>query len=220
MTHTPDPSPPGSPGTPWMPNRPGAPSDGPPGLAPLLDAERSVLRDHHERLRALAEAEQAQTLRVLALDDAVKLQNDARRQTRGMRDRLRARELDRRILTADARHEAAAAAAAVDAATVRVRVTEQRLREIRSLVDAQAAGAESAVEAIRREATLPATAVVYPTIAAFVAEAPSRAVGDPRQQDLVGKPFGDRWHLEERGRPWLVTVWRALWSGSDPGGNR
>ncbi len=209
MSPSPDPAPPG---TPWMPNRPAVQSAGPPGLAALLDAERSVLRELHARLRALAEAEHAATLRAIALDDAVKSQHAARRQSRGMRDRMRARELDRRLLTADARSTAAAAASAAEAARLRVLATERRLAEIREIVDARAGDRRSEVDPLRRSAELPASARAFPTIAAFIAADARRAVGDPRQQDLVGIPLGDRWQLEEPGQPWLATRWRALWN--------
>ncbi len=200
-----------------MPNRPATPASGPPGLAALLDAERSVLREHHERLRILVEAEHAASLRAVALDDAIKLQHDARRQTRGMRDRLRSRELDRRLLTADARSVASAAATAAEAARLRVMATERRLDEIRALVDAQAGDVRGDVDAARRSAELPAEARLFPTIAGFIADDPCRAVGDPRQQDLVGRPLGDRWLLEEPGRPWQVAQWRAFWAAMEPG---
>lgn len=200
-----------------MPTRPATPAGGPPGLAALLDAERSVLREHHERLRVLAEAERTASLREVALEDAIKLQHDARRQTRGMRDRMRSRELDRRLLTADARSVASAAASAAEAAKLRVLATERRLEEIQTLVDTHAGDAVGEVEAVRRRADLPATAQLFPTIAAFIADDPCRVVGDPRLQDLVGQPLGDRWLLEEPGQPWQVGQWRALLGASEPG---
>lgn len=177
----------------------------------MLDAERSVLREHHERLRALAEAQHTASLRAIALDDAIRRQHDARRQTRGMRDRMRARELDRRLVTADARSIAAAAATAAEAALLRVRATERRLEEVRGLVDTQAGEHRAEVDAARRTADLPGSARLFPTIAAFIADDPARVVGDPRQQDFVGDPLGERWLLEESDRPWIVTPWRVLW---------
>lgn len=200
---------------PWLPARPAQRPDGPPGLAALLDAERSVLRDLHERQRVAAEADHSVGLRTLALEDAVRLQQGARRQSRGMRDRLRARELDRRILTADARSELSTARSALEAAQLRVRAVEQRLVEVRELVDAQAGDGHPLVEAIRRTAELPATVRVFPTIAAFIADEPARAIGDPRQQDLRGEPLGERWQLEEPGKPWITTYWRVSWASSD-----
>lgn len=197
-----------------MRSRPVNAPDGPPGLAALLDAERSVLREHHERLRTLADAERAAELRAIALDDAIKLQHDARRQSRGMRDRMRAREMDRRLLTADARSVASAAQSAAEAARLRVLATERRLSEIRGLVDSQSGGARPEIEALRRTAVLPSTAQLFSTIAEFIRDRPHRAAGDPRQQDLIGQPLGDRWLLEEAGRPWAVTQWRASWNTS------
>ena len=200
-------------GVPWLPTRPAAAPVGPPGLAALLDAETSVLRDLHERERILWEASRSVGLRELALDDAIKLQHDAaRRQTRGMRDRLRARELDRRLLTADARRELATAKAAREAAELRVRAVQHRLNEVQELVDAQSLGARPEFAAIRRAATLPPSAVLYPTIPSFISDAPGRATGDPRQQALVGEPLGDRWRLEEHDRPWITTTWRVAWN--------
>lgn len=175
-----------------------------------------MLRDLHERERVLADAVRSVSLRELALEDAVKLQQDARRQTRGMRDRLRSRELDRRLLTADARRELATARVALEAAELRVRAVQQRLNEVRSIVDAQGQGPRPEIEALRRTAELPAGAQRYASIADFIAEAPERAQGDPRQQDLVGDPIGDRWLLEEPGRPWEVAHWRAAWA-AQPG---
>jgi hypothetical protein len=199
-----------------MPTRPATPASGPPGLAALMDAERSVLREHHERLRVLTEAEHVAALRAVALEDAIRLQQDARRQTRGMRDRLRARELDRRLLTADARSIASAAASAAEAARLRVLATERRLDEIRGLVDSQSGEARADIDALRRPATLPESARLYPTIAAFITDRPSRAIGDPREQDLLGQPYGDRWLLEEAAKPWVVCQWRAFWAATAP----
>lgn len=210
------PSDPFSSGRPWLPARPATTPDGPPGLSALVDAETSVLRDLHERERVLADAARSVGLRELALDDAIRLQNDARRQTRGMRDRLRSRELDRRLLTADARRELATAKVALEAAELRVRAVQQRLNEVQGLVDAQGLGGQPEIAALRRGAELPTTAEQHPSIAAFIADAPGRAAGDPRQQDLVGAPFGDRWQLEEAAQPWLTSTWRAVWA-AEPG---
>lgn len=172
-----------------------------------------MLRDLHERERILAEAAASVGLRSMALEDAMKLQHDAaRRQTRGMRDRLRARELDRRLLTADARRELSTAKAALEAAELRVRAVQQRLNEVRDLVDQLSPQMRPEIAALRRTSDLPAGAVLYPTVAAFIADAPGRATGDPRLQDLLGEPLGDRWRLEEDGEPWRSSTWRAVWN--------
>lgn len=205
-------------GLPWLPARPATQADGPPGLAALLDAEASVLRDLHERERVLAEAAASVGLRTMALEDAIKLQHDARRQSRGMRDRLRARELDRRLLTADARRELATAKAALEAAELRVRAVQQRLNEVRDLVDQLSPQTRPEIAALRRTSDLPPGAVLYPTVAAFIADAPGRATGDHRLQDLVGAPIGDRWRLEETTEPWRSSTWRAIWNAA-PGGH-
>lgn len=204
----------------WTPARPAQPAPGPPGLAALLDAERTALRDHHERLQVWHDATHTSELRTLAHEDALRLQADARRQTRGMRDRLRARENDRRLLAADARSVAVAARASADAARMRVRTSERRLAEIRALVDSLDLPHERTIQAIRRTADLPDSARSYATIAAFISENGRRALGDPRLQDLIGQPLGDRWTLEEPDRPWITSRWRALWSsdGDQPTG--
>lgn len=196
----------------WSASRPSRPSEGPPGLAALLDAERSALRDHHERLAALDAAQREVAGRQEDVAAAVRRQEDARHRSPGMRDRLRTSAHDSRLLLADVRSAASAATAGEEACRLRVLASQQRLDEVRQIVDGVAAGDPALLTGIRRLSTLPAAATVFPTVAAFVADEPGRAAGDPRQQDLIGRGIGERWTLEEAGRPWVTTRWQARWS--------
>lgn len=201
-------------------SRPARLPDGPPGLAALLDAERSALREYHDRLNTLTQATLASEARTFALEDARRLQSDGRRQARGYRDRMRTREHDRRLLVADAKAMAIAAAAEAEAADARVRVALGRLDEVRRLVDSIVIDDRRPIDALRRPSDLPSRAALFHTVPAFIADVPCRAIGDPRLQDLVGSSLGDRWTLEERARPWVTTRWRAAWAreGDAPSG--
>lgn len=200
----------------WAASRPSRPAAGPPGLAALIDAERSALREHHDRLRALAEARVQAAERAADVDAAAQRSRKTQHGVPGMRDRLRTTEHDLRLMMADFRKAASAAASAADAAAIRVQVSGQRLDEVRAFVDERAGGETSLLSSIRRAATLPSTTRTFPSISAFIADDPARAQGDRRIEDLIGRPLGDRWALEDPEQPWLGSRWRAAWSCDGP----
>ncbi|MDO9355227.1 MAG: hypothetical protein Q7T55_16130 [Solirubrobacteraceae bacterium] len=196
----------------WSAGRPSRPATGPPGLAALIDAERSALREHHDRLRSLQAARQEAAIRATDVEAALQRQKSSPAGHSGMRDRLRMNEQQARLLVADVRARAAEARSSVDAAEFRTRASEQRLDEIRKLIDGLGLPDPSLLDAIRRSPELPPTTVAYPSIAAFIEARPERAQGDRRLADLIGRPLGDRWSLESEATPWVGTRWRAAWS--------
>jgi hypothetical protein len=178
----------------------------------LIDAERSALREHHERLRALQSARDEAAIRATDVEAALQRQKATPAARTGMRDRLRTTEQQARLLVADVRSRASEARAAVDAAEYRTLASQRRLEEIRTLIDGMDVGDLSLLDAIRRSPALPPSTVTYPSIAAFIEDRPERAQGDRRLADLVGRPLGDRWSLEDETTPWTGTRWRAAWS--------
>lgn len=204
----------------WSASRPSRAPSGPPGLAALIDAERSALREHHERLRVLHDAEREAETRRDDVESAVARQHKLRRSTPGLRDRLRVTEHEARLLVADVRTSESAARSAVEAARYRVLASEQRLDEVRGFVDELATPDPSLLAAIRRTAALPCSTRTFPSIPAFIADREGRARGDRRIQDLIGRPLGDRWVLEDEHRPWESTRWRVAWAcdGDHPSG--
>lgn len=151
-------------------------------------------------------------MRAADVESAVRRQRDARHRSPGMRDRLRSSEHDSRLLVADVRTSASAANAAVEACRLRVLASEQRLAEVREIVDGLAGNDASLLTSIRQAPTLPPNVQRFPTIPAFIADLGARAIGDPRLQDLAGRPIGERWSLEEIATPWVTTRWKVLWS--------
>ncbi len=196
----------------WAASRPSRTPTGPPGLAALVDAERSALREHHDRLRMLDEAEREVKVRATDVETALSRQRKVQGGAPGMRDRLRTNEHQARMLVADVRSAEAAATSAVEAAKVRVLASQQRLDEIRSMIDGLGMAGKPLLEGIRRLPALPPSTVMFPSIAAFIEDRAGRAQGDRRIEDLVGRPLGDRWVLEDPDRPWITSRWRAAWS--------
>lgn len=196
----------------WAAGRPSRTAAGPPGLAALIDGERSALREHHDRLRALDESQREAAIRATDVEAALDRQRKAQHGSPGMRDRLRTTEQQARLLVADVRTAASQAGSAVEAARYRVRASQQRLDEIRGLIDGLGVRDPVLLESIRRPSTLPASTTSFASIAEFITADPARATGDRRIEDLVGRPLGDRWALEDPDHPWLTTRWRAAWS--------
>lgn len=204
----------------WTRARPAVASPGPPGLAALLDAERSALREYHLRLRDAEEARLDLRRGQEVVSSAARTRLDAGRQASGMRGRFRARPADSAAMLDDARQQRATLSSRLEAENARLGAAQQRLANVRGLVDS-IAGLETAtidlVEPIRRTPVLPPRAVHYASGAAYVDADPRRAVAEFHTRDGAGEAIGDVWSLEETDAPWRTTRWRAYWrSASDP----
>jgi hypothetical protein len=193
---------------------------GPPGLAALLDAERSALREHHARLKATEEARVAMRRKRDEVATAARSSVTAERQSPGMRGRLHARPQDSIRHVMDLEVEATATARLLESETARLGEAQRRLANVRALVD-QVAGLDAEiyglVEPLRRTPTLPPSAVAYPSVTAFVAAMPQRAMDDFHARNPSSRSLGDAWTLEQPHQPWLVTSWHARWRGPDSG---
>ncbi|MDQ8043872.1 MAG: hypothetical protein AAGC46_14380 [Solirubrobacteraceae bacterium] len=204
----------------WTRARPSVESSGPPGLAALLDAERSALREYHLRLRDTEEARVELRRGQDGVSTAARTRLDAGRQASGMRGRFRARPADSATMLDEARQRRAALSSRLEAENARLGAAQQRLANVRGLVDS-IAGLETAtiqlVEPIRRSPVLPPRAVYFASGTAYVDANPQRAVADFHARDAAGEAIGDLWTLEANEAPWLTTRWRAYWrSSGDP----
>jgi hypothetical protein len=208
-------------GTPsWARSRSTDPKPGPPGLAALLDGERSALREHHARLRAADEARVLMRERRELVAVASRSRRDAERHAPGMRGRLHARPQDSIRLVMDLEAEATAAARLLESETARLGEAQRRLANVRTLVD-QVVGLDpevyGLVEPLRRTPTLPPSAVSFTSMTAFIAAGPQRAMDDFHARSPSSRSLGDAWTLEQPHRPWLVSTWHARWRGPGSG---
>jgi hypothetical protein len=204
----------------WTRARPSRAADGPPGLAALLDAERSALREYQLRLRDAEDARLVLRRGQGAVASAARARLDSGRGGTGMRGRFRARPEDSARDLDQTRQQRTELFNLLEMATTRLGVAQQRLANVRGLVDS-IAGLETdtirLIEPLRRTATLPPRAIHYPSLAAYVDADPRRAVADFHARSGSGERIGELWSLEETDRPWITTHWRVHWRApSDP----